>query len=143
MEQLATLPAAQDAAEVRALIDRWTDAVRRHDLDAILVDHDPDMVMFDVPPPLQLKGIDAYRATWDFFFRYHQPGDAFDVREMEVVAGRDVAFAYALMRCGGMEDVSDSGHLDFRLTLGLRKTDGRWRIVHEHHSLPAAIETYS
>jgi ketosteroid isomerase-like protein len=27
--------------------------------------------------------------------------------------------------------------LDFRLTMGLRKIDARWRIMHEHHSLPA------
>jgi ketosteroid isomerase-like protein len=25
----------------------------------------------------------------------------------------------------------------FRLTVGLRKTDGDWRIAHEHHSIPA------
>jgi ketosteroid isomerase-like protein len=23
------------------------------------------------------------------------------------------------------------------LTVGLRKIDGRWRVMHEHHSLPA------
>jgi ketosteroid isomerase-like protein len=27
--------------------------------------------------------------------------------------------------------------LYFRLTIGLRKIDGRWTITHEHHSVPA------
>ncbi len=27
--------------------------------------------------------------------------------------------------------------LEFRLTMGLRKIGGKWRVVHEHHSLPA------
>lgn len=29
--------------------------------------------MFDLPPPLQCKGIEAYEQTWDLFFRYHGP----------------------------------------------------------------------
>jgi ketosteroid isomerase-like protein len=27
--------------------------------------------------------------------------------------------------------------LEFRLTMGLRKINGPWRIMHEHHSIPA------
>ena len=140
MTETMTRPAVQAETEIRALIDRWTDAVRRHDKAAILADHCPEMVRFDVPPPLQVAGIDAYRNTWDFFFQYHKPGDAFDVQEMEIVAGDDVAFAYALMRCGGMEEISDSGHLDFRLTVGLRKIGGSWIVIHEHHSIPALCD---
>jgi uncharacterized protein (TIGR02246 family) len=130
---------SRDEAEIRALIERWAAAVRRHDRDGILADHDPDMVMFDVPPPLRSKGIKEYDSTWDLFFGWHRPSDAFDVRDMEIVAGHDVAFAMALMRCSGADDKGGHEALDFRLTVGLRKVDGRWRIVHEHHSVPADI----
>lgn len=121
-------------AEIRSVIDRWTQAVRAHDYDGVLAGHDDDMVMFDVPPPMQSRGLDEYRKTWDLFFKYHTPGHAFDISEIEIVAGEDVAFAYALMRCGGT-----SGHegFPFRLTLGFRKKEGAWTIVHEHHSVPA------
>jgi uncharacterized protein (TIGR02246 family) len=128
---------SKDEAEIRALIERWTEAVRRHDHKGILADHDPGLVMFDVPPPLQLRGIKEYRRSWDLFFGWHRPSDAFDVRELEIFAGRDVAFAVALMRCGGTDEKGEHGELDFRLTIGFRKVDGRWRIVHEHHSVPA------
>jgi hypothetical protein len=53
-----------DEIEIKALLEAWADAVRRHDLPAILARHEPDMVMFDLPPPLQCKGIDAYKGTW-------------------------------------------------------------------------------
>ena len=43
-------------ADILALIQRWAAAVRNHDRKGILADHDPDIVMFDVPPPLQSKG---------------------------------------------------------------------------------------
>ena len=52
------MPEAVDAEEIRikALLENWADAVRRHDLPAILAHHEPDMVMFDLPPPLQCQG---------------------------------------------------------------------------------------
>ncbi len=56
--------------------------------------------MFDLPPPLQCKGIEAYKQTWDLLFRYHKPGTAFDIQELAVTAGQDVAFAVAIMRAG-------------------------------------------
>jgi ketosteroid isomerase-like protein len=125
--------------QIRAVIEAWADAVRRHDLPAILAHHEQDIVMFDVPPPLQSRGIEAYRKTWDLFFGYHQPSQAFDVEELAITAGRDVAFAVVIMRCGSGTSIvpSEKGGFLFRLTIGLRNVNGDWRIAHEHHSVPA------
>src|SRR5215469_3889766 len=125
---------------IKILLEAWADAVRRHDLPAILAHHDRDMVMFDLPLPLQCKGIEAYAQTWDLFFRYHKPGTAFDIKELVVTAGKDVAFAAEIMRCGpcSSSNPADKDGFLFRLTVGLRKVDGDWRIAHEHHSEPAS-----
>ena len=125
--------------QIRALIEAWADSVRRHDIPGILAHHDPDIVMFDVPPPLQSRGLDEYKKTWDLFFNYHKPSQAFDVEELAIAAGEDVAFAFAIMRCGpgASKDPADAGGFLFRLTIGLRKVGGDWRIAHEHHSVPA------
>lgn len=48
-----------EETRIRNLLENWADAVRRHDLSAILAHHEPDMVMFDLPPPLQCKGRSA------------------------------------------------------------------------------------
>ena len=128
-------PQARTARDqIKALIEAWADAVRRHDLPAILADHERDIVMFDVPPPLQSRGMDEYRKTWDLFFKFHDPGQAFNIEELEITAGDDVAFAVAIMRCAGG---STPEGFPFRLTVGLRRIDGDWRITHEHHSVPA------
>src|SRR5690242_18284642 len=114
-----------DESKIRALIEAWADAVRRHDLPGILAHHEQDIVMFDVPPPLQSRGMDEYKKTWDLFFKYHKPSQvfkyhkpsqAFDIKELAITAGEDVAFAVAVMRC-----VADSepGWFPFRLTMGL------------------------
>jgi ketosteroid isomerase-like protein len=47
-----------------------------------------------------------------------------------------VAFAHALLRCGTEEELVQESGNRLRLTLGLRRRDGRWVIAHEHHSFP-------
>lgn len=128
-----------EARQIKALLEAWAEAVRRHDIPAILAHHDRNMVMFDLPPPLQCKGIAAYEETWGLLFRYHQPEVAFDFEELNVTAGQDVAFAVGIMRCGpnSSANPADQNGFLFRLTVGLRKIDGEWRITHEHHSIPA------
>ena len=126
-----------DEVAIRNLVEDWASAVRRRDLSGILRNHSPSILMFDVPPPLQSKGIEAYRQTWDQFFSWSRDPVVFDISEMSVTAGSDVAFVAALMRCSGTEASGDDIELDFRLTIGLRKIDNEWVVTHEHHSIPA------
>ena len=128
-----------DETRIKIILEDWASAVRRHDLAAILAHHDPDMVMFDLPAPLQCRGIEAYEQTWALLFHYHMPGTAFDFRELALTVGSDVAFAVAIMWCGphSSSNPADKDGFLFRLTIGLRKVNGDWRITHEHHSVPA------
>ena len=123
--------------EIRALIERWAKAVRDEDRAAIRANHDPGILMFDVPPPFLSRGLEAYMATWETFFASAEKPVAFDFRDVEVTAGAEVAFATAVGSCVTIDSKGRREPLQFRLTMGLRKIDGRWRIVHEHHSLPA------
>ena len=126
-----------DEADLRELIGRWSKAVRDQNLAGIRADHDPEILMFDVPPPFLSRGLDAYMVTWKTFFAWSTKPVAFDFHDVEVTAGPDVAFATAIGRCCGTECNGEKIQLEFRLTMGFRKRNGRWCIVHEHHSLPA------
>ncbi|MGA7238892.1 MAG: nuclear transport factor 2 family protein [Bryobacteraceae bacterium] len=130
-------PGPPNDTEIRALIERWAAAVRDANLDAIRADHDPEILMFDVPPPFMSRGLDAYMATWDQFLSWSEKPIVFEFRDVTVTAGQDVAFATAIGKCAGIDPHGKREALDFRLTMGFRKGDGRWRITHEHHSLPA------
>ncbi|MGH3085351.1 MAG: hypothetical protein ACRDNP_15105 [Gaiellaceae bacterium] len=44
---------------IRTLIESWGSAVHAGDLDGVLADHSDDIEMFDVPPPNELRGIQA------------------------------------------------------------------------------------
>ena len=126
-----------DEEEIRSLVGRWAAAVHDGDLEGVLADHAEGIVMFDVPPPDQgVRGIEAYSETWPPFFRWQQSGASFEIESLEVQAGGDVAWAWALLRCGTAEDFASRPERRLRLTLGLRREGGRWVVAHEHHSFP-------
>jgi ketosteroid isomerase-like protein len=126
-----------DEALTRKLVEDWARAVRAKNIGGAIAHHSADILMFDVPPPFESKGIEAYRKTWDLFFSCQPEPVAFDILRMDIVAGAEVAFVAALMRCAETGNDGERSHLDFRLTIGLRKIDGHWTILHEHHSVPA------
>ena len=124
-------------AEIRKLIDDWAKAVRAQDIDSVVARHTDDMVMFDVPPPVVVEGVDAYRATWPAFFQWQREFDgAFEIVSLDVTAGEEVAFATALLRCGSKQELRKDDTPRLRLTVGLRRDEGHWQIAHEHHSFP-------
>jgi uncharacterized protein (TIGR02246 family) len=134
----ASYNSTKDEAAIRDLVEDWARAIRANNLQGILANHSPDILMFDVPPPIQTKGIEGYKKTWNRFFSWSQGSGVFDVIEMNITAGNEVAFVTALMRCAGTEANGDKTELEFRLTIGLRKIGGQWMVIHEHHSLPAS-----
>jgi uncharacterized protein (TIGR02246 family) len=126
-----------DEQQIRRLVQAWAAAAHDGDLDTVLAGHSPDIVMFDVALPNQgVRGIEAYRATWPPFFGWQASGAVFEIESLDVTAGAEVAFAYALLRCGTPADLARDPGRRLRLTLGLRKFEGRWIVTHEHHSFP-------
>ena len=118
---------------IRNLIHDWSDAVCKGDIDRVAANRAKDIVMFDVPEPIQEKGLDAYRNTWKVFFAHNAPGpDRFRISELKIVADAQVAFAHGLLTIGG-------GAAHCRLTIGLQRIEGRWYVVHEHHSMPISL----
>jgi ketosteroid isomerase-like protein len=114
--------------EIRGLVENWAAAVRARNLAGAVARHADDIVMFDVPLPLQSRGLEEYRKTWELFFADNRGGPgSFELTDLRIVAGDSVAYCHALLR------IFDS---TARLTMGLRKERGQWLVAHEHHSYP-------
>lgn len=117
--------------EIQAYLDRWVAAVRQHKIDAATQSHANDLVMFDVPEPLQRKGLDEYRDSWRIYFESDPEGARrFELLDSRIAASGDLAWVHALLVC-----TTDEGPAG-RLTVCLRKVDGHWVVEHEHHSFP-------
>ena len=124
-----------DQADVRRVIGEWHRAMVRGDLEGVLAAHTDDIIMFDVPAPERgVRGLADYAATWPSFFEWLSSGASFEIDELKVVDGDDVAFALALLRCGSDADLRERPDRRLRLTLGLRRLEAGWVIEHEPHS---------
>ena len=118
-----------DETQIRTVVKEWVQAVCDADMKGILAAHTDDVVLFDVPPPLQIRGIEEYKKAWDLYFTFTSGGKGtFEVLDLELSVGDNVAFGHSLIHVAGSTA---------RLTLGFRKIDGKWYIAHEHHSFPA------
>jgi ketosteroid isomerase-like protein len=115
--------------QILRLVETWAAAVRAKDLQGAVAHHTDDIVMFDVPLPLQSRGMEEYRKTWELFFGNNRGGPgSFEVTDLHIAASGTVAYCHALLK------IFDS---TARLTMGLRKAGGQWLVAHEHHSYPA------
>ncbi|WP_205472501.1 nuclear transport factor 2 family protein [Nocardioides sp. SYSU D00038] len=125
-----------DEREIRDLVLGWAATIdAAGPLEQVLADHTDDIVMFDVPPPHDgARGLAAYADTWPPFLEYQRSGAVFEVVELDVTAGDDVAWAWALLRCGLPDELERHPDRRLRLTLGLRRQGARWQVAHEHHS---------
>ncbi|MCW3841609.1 nuclear transport factor 2 family protein [Micromonospora yasonensis] len=130
-----------DAAGIRRQIDTIVDRVTAKDLEGLKQLYAPDVVSFDVEPPLQHVGIAAKLANWARVFEAFDRL-AYEVRDLTVVAGDDMAFGYAFARLSGTlrNGVATDG-MWVRVTYCLQKIDGVWLITHDQVSVPLDIRS--
>jgi uncharacterized protein (TIGR02246 family) len=122
--------------EVKAAAESWADAIRAKDFDRLMEHYTDDVVVFDVPPPLRKQGRDLYRESWVGWLGQFQGEIVCEFKDMEIIAGDEVAFFHTLTKIGEKDDGGSESGSWVRVTVGLRKTDGRWLATHEHASLP-------
>jgi len=132
---------ANQETEIRSLIDNWREAMRRGDVDAIMSFYTPEIRLFDIIPPLEHRGRDAYRKIWEMCMpSFEGPIDC-EIRDLNITTCDDLAFSHGLYRFTGT--MTDGKKMDMwaRGTVCYRKANGKWVITHEHHSVPIDMET--
>jgi ketosteroid isomerase-like protein len=127
---------SDDETRIRELINELVPAMRDRDAGRIVARYAPEVVKYDLAPPLRNtapRDADRQQAWFEGFVG----PVGYEIRDLEVTAGEDVAFCHSLNRMSATPRGATEGFdLWFRATTGLRKIDGTWRIVHEHTSTP-------
>ena len=126
-------------ADIRQWFDRWAKAFRTHDVHAILALYAPGVVAYDLVPPLQYVGADAYRKDYDEFFAQYEGPIDIELRDVHIIAGDGVAFATSLQRISGTLKNGQHSDVWVRVTNGFRKINGQWLDTHDHVSVPADL----
>jgi ketosteroid isomerase-like protein len=130
-----------DEAAIRTLIDERVKAVHDKDINALLSNHTPDILSFDVIDPLQYVGADTVRERAEKWVSSYSGLIGYEVRDLSITTGETVAFCHYLYRVTGT--LIDGGNIEMwvRATVCLSKVDEKWAIVHEHQSVPFDPET--
>lgn len=132
---------AGNESQVRKLIDDWASAFRARDVDRIMACYAPDIVAFDVVPPLQYRGTAAYRNDWEEMMSLCDGPNGIEMRDLTVAAADDVAFSHCLSHFTGKQTDGNAIDMWMRVTVCFRKIDGKWLAVHEHVSAPIDMES--
>jgi uncharacterized protein (TIGR02246 family) len=122
--------------ELRDLIDERVRAVRERDSATLATRPAEDVITFGVLPPLNSRGSQAtveHLRAW--FDGYDGPID-YSAHDVQASAQGDLGFCSYLYHVGGTLKTGDQVNMWVRATLCCRRIDGRWRIVHDHESVP-------
>ena len=117
-------------------MDGWAKALRAKDLKGVMSVYAPEIMWFDLAPPLRYMGADAYRQNWEKWFSTWQGQIHYEIRDLSLTMGADVAFSASLNHISGTRTSGEKSDVWVRATVCYRKIDGKWMITHEHFSVP-------
>ena len=127
---------ATDEANIRQRINRWAEALRAMDLEGVMSLYAPDIVSFDIVPPLRHVGVNAKEKNWAHLFVMYQRPLGYEIRDLTLTLGDDVAFGRSLNRVSGTLKNGNRTNFWLRWTGCFRKIDGNWLIAHDQVSVP-------
>jgi uncharacterized protein (TIGR02246 family) len=129
----------KNEAAIRRLVDDVVKAIRAKDLHGVLSVFAPDVVSFDLGPPLQHGGGETFRQRWQELFESFQHPIEYEVRDLSIAAGDDLAFGHSLNQMRGTLTNGRRTERWLRWTACFRKINDTWLIVHEHVSVPVDL----
>lgn len=127
---------ADDELTIRELLMSWASATRQGRQDEVLINHAPDVLIYDVLSPMKYESAAAYRRSWDDWQPDTQGESRFEIEDLSVTAAADLAFVHGFIQCGGTLPSGRRFQDTVRATFCLGKVDGQWQVQHQHISNP-------
>jgi uncharacterized protein (TIGR02246 family) len=129
-----------DETAIKRVIEGGVNAVRNKGIGGVMSLYAPEVVSFDIVPPLRYVGADAFRNVWEEVFSSFQGPIGYEIHDLNITVGDDVAFAHSLNRLSGTMNTGQKTDLWVRSTACFRKINGKWLIVHHQNSVPVDLE---
>ena len=129
-----------DEAAIQGLLDDCIKSLQDKNIEGIMSLYAPEVVSFDIVPPLQYIGADAFRNVWEEIFSTFQGPIDYEMHDLSITVGDDVAFTHSLNRMRGTLRNGQKTDLWLRWTACFRKINGKWLVVHHQNSVPVDLE---
>jgi ketosteroid isomerase-like protein len=130
-----------DEADVRQRLDEFLEAVRAMDVEGVRPIYARDIVSFDFVPPLKHVGAEAKLKNWVDVFAAYEPPLGYEIRELTLTMGDDVAFGRSFNRISGKLKHGNRADYWVRWTTCFQKLNGNWVIVHDQVSVPIDVKS--
>jgi ketosteroid isomerase-like protein len=127
----------RERKEILQIFEEYKKAVRKRDLNAIMEFYDKNVIAYDISPPLAYQGRDDYRKAWKAFLDQYEGPIEVEIKDPSLSWSGGLAFTYSLQHFSGKLKSGEMSDIWLRVTDCYSKgTDGKWKIVHEHVSVP-------
>jgi uncharacterized protein (TIGR02246 family) len=125
---------------IRQRIEDTVKALRAKDIEGVMTLYAPDIVSFDIVPPLRYVGAHNKRRAWQEAFATFTGPFEYEVHDLNVRTHGELAFVHSLNHVTATLATGQITDLWLRWTACLRRIDGVWLVVHDHASVPADLE---
>lgn len=140
-DQADPAPTEDGESGIRALLAERDRALAARDAGALVASLAPDIVAFELAPPLaQTPAAARARAALQTWLDGWVEGPLVERRDLRIAVSGDLAWCHSLDRLSGTLKGGRRVDMWMRSTLGLRRTAGGWTIVHGHTSVPMRMD---
>src|SRR5215472_2807790 len=129
-----------DETAIKRGIEGGVNAIRNKDIGGVMSLYAKEVVSFDIVPPLRYVGADAFRNVWEEVFSSFQGPIGYEMHDLTITVGDDVAYSYSLNRISGTMNNGLKTDLWLRWTACWRSINGKWLIVHHQNSVPVDLQ---
>jgi len=139
----ASIARADDKADIEALEKRVAAGVEAKNADAIMANYIPgdSLIVFDLIPPRQYVGWDAYKKDWAGVIGGCADSPKMEISDLDITADGKLAFSHSIQHFVCTDAKGNKMEMTMRATDAYRKIKGKWLIVHEHISAPIDLAT--
>ena len=137
--QPAPVLVLEGEAEIHGRIHSLAEAIRNKNIDQVMAHYAPDVIVYDLLPPLEVCGIAAYRKNFERWFESMAGRISYEVLDVHISTSDTCAFCHCVSHVTGAR--AGGGRADYwvRVTSGWRKMHGEWLVTHEHISMPTMM----
>jgi uncharacterized protein (TIGR02246 family) len=128
------MPTLEDS--LHDIVEERVAAVHKKDPEPLTARQHPDVVTFDVVPPLRSLGKGPVEEKTRNWFDGYASDIGYEVRELRVKADDRLGFCWFVYHVTGTLQSGIEVDMWVRATLCCERIDGGWKIIHDHESVP-------
>jgi len=124
---------------VRDRVASLTQAIRDKDIDYLMTHYAPDVVAYDVTPPLAVLSAADYRKKFEQWFASMRGPIDYEMDDLRISMSESHAFCHCVSHVRGTRTNGEKADYWVRVTTCFQKANGQWLVGHEHVSMPGAM----